>query len=154
MILDRLNNASYYFGCDKKIELILRYIASDREKLMAAPAGPQQLPQELVQAGISMKIVEFETVEGERRWESHPKNSFIYYMLEGSERTGYADVSLMGEGVKTEGKDQVIYPQGAGDRLRFPQDHFLILFPQDAHMSKLADGKASRARKCSFKFQL
>ncbi len=153
MMIDNLKNAPYYYDCHSKIELILRYLESVRQELAQAPAGPQALPRELAEAGISMKIVEFDTVEGSRRWESHPVYSFVYYMLEGSERTGYGDVSQMGDGVKTEGKDQVIYPNGDGDRIRFPQGHFLILFPQDAHMSKLADGVSAKARKCSFKFQ-
>jgi len=154
MIIDNLNNASYYWSCSPKIKLILQYLESARQELLRAPAGPQELPQSLAEAGISMKIVEFDTVEGTRRWESHPAHSFVYYMLEGCERTGYADISQMGAGIKTDGKDQILYPDGDGDRIRFPQGHFLILFPQDAHMSKLADGPSAKVKKCSFKFQV
>ncbi len=153
MVIDNLKNAPYYYGCHPKIDLILRYLKSDRKGLVQAHTGPQALPPELTEAGISMKIVEFDTVEGTRRWESHPVHSFVYYMLEGSERTGYGDISQTGDGVKTEGKDQILYPNGDGDRIRFPQGHFFILFPQDANMSKLADGVPAKAKKCSFKFQ-
>ncbi len=153
MIIDHIDHAGCYSGLHPKVAAILAYIQKERKALEAAPIGPQALPQELERAGITMKIVEFETVQGTRKWESHIENCFVYYMLEGSERTGYADISLMGGAVRTEGKDQIVYHQGNGDRIRFPKDHFLILLPQDVHMSKLADGESAYARKCSFKFK-
>ena len=153
MIIDHIQNAAFYYGCHLKLQAILRYIEENRSALERADAGPQQLSHELDALGVTMKIVAFDTVEGTRKWESHVKNSFVYYMLEGKERTGYADISEMGGAVKTEGKDQIVYHEGDGDRILFPTHHFMVILPQDAHMSKLADGKSERARKCSFKFQ-
>ena len=150
MIIDHLSNAKSYIGCNKKLDLIFNYLNQNSEWLKTQPEGPVALPEWM--EGISMKIVSFETVEGTRKWESHIKNAFLYYMLEGEERTGYANISLMRDGKKTDGKDQIVW-QGEGDRIHFPKDHFLILFPQDAHMSKLAVTHSSLAKKCSFKFQ-
>lgn len=149
MIIDRIDHASCYYGCHPKIKAVLEYIAGHKEELKEAPVGPQVLPESL--DGVKMKIVEFMTVEGTRKWESHTEHAFIYYMLEGRERTGYADISMMGGAVKTEGKDQIVYHEGDGDRILVPEDHFIVIFPQDAHMSKLADGASAYARKCSFK---
>ena len=153
MITDSLKNASCYLGLRPELDLIFRYIAEQEEALKALPAGPAELPEELKAAGISMKVVEFETVVGTRKWESHRKYGFLYYVLEGRERTGYSDISRMGPGIPTEGKDQIIYPEGNGDRILVPEGHFITIFPQDGHMSKLADGESSKVRKCSFKFR-
>ncbi len=153
MIIDSLKNAACYCGCSPKINLILKYLEANAERLKGCEAGPQTLPEELQQAGISMKIVEFDTVEGTRKWESHVEHTFLYYMLEGEERCGYCDISLMGDGVRSEGKDQIVWHKGDGDRILFPKGHFTVIFPQDAHMSKLANGTSARAKKCSFKFR-
>ena len=149
MIIDHLDNAASYKGCHKKLNLIFRYLKENAAWLKTQPAGPVALPEWM--EGIAMKIVEFQSVEGDRKWESHIKNAFLYYMLEGGERTGYASTHCMHDGKKTEGKDQIVW-QGDGDRIRFLPGHFLILFPQDAHMSKLAIEHSAPAKKCSFKF--
>ena len=154
MIIDCLKNAACYYGCHPKIKMILHYLEENKDRLYASEIGPQILPEEMRNAGISMKIVEFDTVEGTRKWESHVENAFLYYMLEGEERFGYNDISEMGNGLKSEGKDQIVWHKGDGDRILFPKGHFTVIFPQDAHMSKLSNGASAKARKCSFKFRL
>ena len=150
MIIDHISHAGSYMGCNSWIDRILRYIQENQEALAQAEPGPQELPQDM--GDIRMKIVEFRTVAGQRRWESHKKHGFVYYMLSGSECTGYADITQMGDPVPTEGKDQIIYHSGTGCRIRVPEGHFTVILPQDVHMSKLADGEEATARKCSFKF--
>ena len=56
--------------------------------------------------------------------------------------------------VKQEGKDQILH-DGDGDRILVPEGYFIILFPGEAHMSKLAAaGCAEEVQKVSFKVPL
>ena len=75
-------------------------------------------------------------------------------MSRGSERIGFNNAEHMVSAVKQEGKDQILH-DGDGDRILVPEGYFIILFPGEAHMSKLAAaGCAEEVQKVSFKVPL
>ena len=149
MIIDKLENASRYYAIHPKLEHVLRFLQEHKEELTAHPLGPVQLTDE-----ISMKYLSYRTVVGSRKWESHVKYTDVQYMSRGSERIGFNNAEHMVSAAKQEGKDQILH-DGDGDRILVPEGYFIILFPGEAHMSKLAAaGCAEEVQKVSFKVPL
>ena len=151
MIIDRLDNAPRYYSIHPKIAFALKYLA-EQQPLMKEETEPRV--SEVVAEGISFKTIFCDTVPHDRRWESHIEKTDLQYVIRGMERIGFAPVSEMQDPVRTEGKDQIIW-QGNGDKILVPEGFFIILFPGEAHMSKLAAGdKAEHLQKASFKIDL
>ena len=74
-------------------------------------------------------------------------------MLKGAERIGFNHEENMVNSKKQEGKDQILH-DGDGDRILLPEGYFIILFPGEVHMSKLADGPSAYVEKAAFKIRL
>ena len=148
MILDKLENAPQYFGISLNLTYALQYLMDHKEELMSQPVGIRKLTDE-----VQIKFLEYDTIDSERRWESHIEFTDVQYMISGSERIGYNHVDRMASSEKQEGKDQIIH-QGTGEKLLVPEGFFMVLFPQDVHMSKLADGAVKHVKKAAFKIRL
>ena len=149
MIIDKLENASRYYGVNPKLEYVLRFLQEHKEELTSHPLGPVKLTDD-----ISMKYLAYRTVVGSRKWESHVEFTDVQYMSRGCERIGFNGAERMVSAVKQEGKDQILH-DGDGDRVLVPEGYFIILFPGEAHMSKLAAaGTADEVQKVSFKVPL
>lgn len=149
MIMDKLENAEKYYGVNPNLEYALRYLKEHKDELLEHPLGPEKLTDK-----VSIKYLSYNTVVGSRKWESHEIYTDVQYMLKGNERIGFNPAEHMVSAVKQAGKDQILH-DGNGDRIRVPEGYFIVLFPGEAHMSKLADGFVAEAvRKVSFKVQL
>lgn len=148
MILDKLSNAKYYYALSPDIALALQYLEAEAEALKTS----DDFSIIMLNDNVQKKIIQYDTFPHDRRWESHHTHIDIQYMVNGSERIGFAPVDLMRDPVKSEGKDQTIW-QGDGDRILLPEGFFMILFPGEAHMSKLADGPVATVRKAAFKIK-
>lgn len=148
MILDKLENAPRYFGISPDIEVALRFLMEHAQELKTS----DDFSIKMLNDNVQEKIIEYNTFPHDRKWESHHVFTDIQYMVNGCERIGFAPVDLMYDPVKTEGKDQTVW-QGDGDRVLLPEGYFMILFPGEAHMSKLANGEPATARKAAFKIR-
>ena len=148
MIIDKLENAHLYYAVSPNLEFALRYLEEHRDELEKQPDGPVKLND-----NVQIKYIRFESVEGDRRWESHLEFTDLQYVIRGRERIGFANAELMHDPEKQEGKDQILH-KGNGDRILVPEGYFMVLFPGEAHMSKLADGKSAPAMKAAFKIRL
>lgn len=150
MILDKLENASQYFSISPNLTYALQYLLDHKQELAQQPLGVVKLTQD-----VQIKYLAYETMPYPRRWEAHLEFTDLQYMISGDERIGYNHIDRLEDPEKQEGKDQVIY-QGDGEKILVPEGYFVVLFPQDAHMSKLhVDGETPRfVRKAAFKIRL
>lgn len=148
MIIDRLEHAHRYYSISPNLEYALRYLEDHREKLAVQPLGSSRLTDD-----VQVKFLSYDTVAGSRKWESHLEFTDLQYIISGSERIGFNQAEYMVNPARQEGKDQILY-DGDGDRIRVPEGYFIILFPGEVHMSKLADKEASHVQKTSFKIRL
>ncbi|WP_125140930.1 YhcH/YjgK/YiaL family protein [Clostridium transplantifaecale] len=148
MILDKLENAPLYYGISENLACALRYLLAHKAELAAQPPGITKLTD-----CVQIKFLEYDTIDAERRWESHIEFTDVQYMIKGSERIGYNHVERMESSVRQEGKDQIIH-QGTGEKILVPEGFFMVLFPQDVHMSKLADKEVTHVKKAAFKIRL
>jgi len=150
MILDKLEHAYRYFSISPNLTYALRYLLDHKEELSRQPLGITKLTDD-----VQIKYLAYETMPYPRLWESHLEFTDLQYMIRGDERMGYSHIDRLSDPVKQEGKDQIIY-QGDGEKLLVPEGHFVVFFPQDAHMSKLyADGQnPASVQKAAFKIRL
>ncbi|MCB6607778.1 YhcH/YjgK/YiaL family protein [[Clostridium] symbiosum] len=148
MIIDKLEHASRYYSISPDLEYALRYLEEHREELAQQPLGVSKLTDRL-----QIKYLSYNTVEGSRKWESHLEFTDLQYMIRGAERIGFNQAQCMVNPSKQEGKDQILY-DGDGDRIRVPEGYFIILFPGEVHMSKLADKETAPVQKASLKIRL
>ena len=148
MILDKLENAPQYFGISPNLTVALQYLMNNKAVL-----GEQPLETRKLTDSVQVKFIEYDTFAKTRRWESHIEFTDVQYIISGEERIGYNNIGLMQDGEKQEGKDQIIH-QGNGESVLVQEGFFVVLFPQDVHMSKLANGKIETVKKASFKVKL
>ncbi|MBQ7795702.1 MAG: YhcH/YjgK/YiaL family protein [Lachnospiraceae bacterium] len=148
MIIDKLENASLYEAISPNLAYALKYLQEHKEKHGEHPLGPVKLTDD-----VQIKYLSYNTVVGTRKWESHLEFTDVQYMISGSERIGFNNEEFMVNPSKQAGKDQ-IYHDGTGDYILVPEGYFIVLFPGEAHMSKIADGASAQVKKAAFKVRL
>lgn len=148
MIIDKLENAPKYYSVSPHLEFVFRYLEENREALVKNPIGITKFTE-----NIQGKCIAYNTVAGSRKWESHLEFTDLQYMLRGTERVGFNHEENMVNSKKQDGKDQILH-EGGGDQILLPEGYFIVLFPGEVHMSKLADGPSARVEKAAFKIRL
>lgn len=149
MILDKLENAAQYYSISPNLTYALKYLQEHKDELASQPLGIVKLTPD-----VQIKYLEYETMPYPRRWESHVIFTDLQYMIQGGERMGYSHIDQLSDPEPQEGKDQIIH-QGDADRILVPEGHFVVFFPQDAHMSKLfVNDKPKKVKKAAFKIRL
>jgi YhcH/YjgK/YiaL family protein len=128
MVVDSLDNARLYAPLGTRIAAALDHIAA--ADLGAAQAGRYDLDGDdcfvLVQDYTSK-------AEGEGRWERHRRYIDLQLVVSGVEQIGYAPVSSLQEGPYDADRD-IAFLDGTGSFVRLPAGHFMLLWPDDAHM--------------------
>jgi YhcH/YjgK/YiaL family protein len=146
MIIDKLENASKYYAVDPDIECALRYLVEHKNTMVA-----EELGEKMLNANVKIMFREYNTVVGSRKWEAHEQGTDIQYIVRGAERVGFNYPERMMNAQKQKNKDQILY-DGDGDRILLTEGYFMILFPGEVHMSKLAAyGVSEPVRKTAFK---
>ena len=148
MIIDKLEYASRYYGLNYNLDYVLKYLVEHEKELKESPIGITRFTE-----NIQGKCIAYNTVVGSRKWESHEEFTDLQYMLKGTERIGFNHEENMVNSKKQEGKDQILH-EGDGDKILLPEGYFIILFPGEVHMSKLADGPSTCVEKAAFKIRL
>lgn len=147
MIVDKLENASLYFGLGERIAAGLRYLKeNDCTKL---PLGKQTIRGEQIFA-----LVQDNTTKprAEGKWEAHKKYIDIQFVASGDEEMGYANVNTLKVQKAYDEKDDYALFEGAGSYVRVPAGNFTIFFPEDAHVPGSAvNEKPSAVRKVVIK---
>jgi YhcH/YjgK/YiaL family protein len=133
MIIDRIKNASLYFGVHERLAAGLRWLqAQDAAKLTPGR-------HELDGSNLFVLVSEYETKPKDQgKWEAHKRYFDIQYLIEGREAIGYAELGACKLGTYDEAKDLQPIAEAPGDFLNLRAGMFMILAPQDAHMPGLA----------------
>jgi len=148
MIVDRLANASLYFGTNPRIDAALRHLAEVDATSLAL--GTHQIDGDDVFAIVQ----EYESRLREGAfWEAHRKFIDVQYITAGVESIGYANLAGMEAGPYDEEKDLVV-AEGDGDFVTLCEGTFMILHPEDAHMPGLAVDAPSTVRKIVVKVRV
>jgi YhcH/YjgK/YiaL family protein len=101
-------------------------------------------------------INEYETKDaGECFWEAHRINLDLHYILEGTERIGYAAIEQLA--VKEEynaEKDAVFFTGALQSAVTAGPGALVVCYPQDGHMTGIEAGRKEAVRKVVLKIKL
>jgi len=79
----------------------------------------------------------------------------IQCILEGTEVLGHTHVDTLKPETEYKEEHDIQFYSGTGSMLTLSEDDFMIVFPQDGHVSKLApNGKPGKVKKCNIKIRL
>ena len=130
MIVDKIeNHRSYHLPGE--LQTVAEYMAT--HDLTLLDPGNYRLPN-----GMLMCVDEYiPQQKKEPYYRGNEEKTQLRYLIEGSERLGYANKKEM-TFVSLISDDQAIYA-GEGGFLRIRPGTFVVLFPQDCYMLKLVD---------------
>jgi YhcH/YjgK/YiaL family protein len=101
-------------------------------------------------------INEYETKDaGECFWEAHRVNLDLHYILEGTERIGYAAIEQLA--VKDEysaEKDAVFFTGPVESAVTAGPGALVVCYPQDGHMTGMEAGSKQAVRKVVLKIRI
>jgi len=145
MIADAVGNAHLYRGLSPRIALAFDYLRGvDSQGVMPGTF-------EIAGTQVYAIVQEYETLpETQGSWEAHRRYIDLQCVIAGAERIGYAHISRLAPGVYDPARD-VVPLSGAGDFLILGPGAFMLLFPEDAHMPRIAVGAPSQVRKVVIK---
>jgi YhcH/YjgK/YiaL family protein len=148
MIADTLRNAHLYRGLSPRIALAFDYLRG--MDLRGAVPGTREIDGTLVYA----MVQEYETLPpAQGVWEAHRRHIDLQLLVAGTERIGYAHVARLTPGVYDPARD-VLPLAGEGSFLTLGPGDFMLLFPEDAHMPKIAAGVPAAVRKIVVKIAI
>lgn len=145
MIIDFIENIKFYSCISDEIGVALEYLVDCPQN----PTGRFWLAPS-VSAAISI----YTTVsEYERQWEAHDYLIDIHYVKAGSERIRWANRRELRYTGREEGKD-ILRFSGNGTDFLLQEGMFCILFPEDAHMTKLSVKEEQKVTKAILKISI
>jgi len=138
VILDRLENASMYRPLGTVIAAALDYLG--RADFSRVPDGRHELDGER----LFVIVQQYRTKPlAEAMWEAHRQYLDVQFLVQGTERVGYANLGSDVPALRPydHGKDIVFY-DAEGDFLTLRAGGFAIFAPQDIHAPGLTAGRS------------
>lgn len=128
MIADHLKNVYTYVGINPKFQKVAEFLT--QTDLGRLEPGVYEIDGKDIYA----QVQSYQTKRAEeKKWEAHRQYIDFQYMVEGVELMGYTPLDRMQMVEYTEVND-FLELAGEGELLTFRQGHFMVLFPQDAHL--------------------
>ena len=141
MILDTLNNSPLYRGLSPRIALAFDWLRG--LDFRHATNGTVEIDGRQLYAIVQ----EYETLDRTQgTWEAHRRYIDLQCVVAGTERIGYAHVNRLTPGRYDEERD-FLPLSGEGDFLTLGPGDFMLLFPEDAHMPRIAVSASEIVRK-------
>ena len=148
MIVDTLSNSSLYRDLSPRIALAFGYVRdTDFER---PAAGTFEIDGRQVYA-IVQDYATLDRTQG--AWEAHRRYIDLQYVVSGAERIFYAHVSRLTPGRYDPARD-LLPLTGEGDALTLGPGDFMLLFPEDAHMPRIAVAAPGTVRKVVVKISV
>jgi YhcH/YjgK/YiaL family protein len=141
MIIDRIINSRLYYAVNPRFERAFDYIHQIEKSPIAV--GRYEMDNE----NMYSLIEEYNTkLKEQGHWEAHRRYIDLQYIAQGVESFGYANISHLKQGEYDAGKDFWSL-EGEGDFLTLRSGAFILLMPEDAHMSGMALSSPALVRK-------
>jgi len=148
MIIDRIENASLYYGMHPSIKKALEYLK--QTDFSAMEPGNYDLDGEnmyvMVQHYVNRPIEK-------GIWEAHRKYIDLHYVYEGNEQMGYACVSQLSLIKEYDEKEDYSFYAGEGSWNVFHEGTFVIYGLQDAHIPAIAINEPRPVKKVIVKIK-
>ena len=145
MIVDHLNNAGRYAALGPLFEQAIDFLRTT--DLNALEPGRYPLAGDALFALVQGYHTK---PQSEGFWEAHRRYIDLQFVVQGTERIGYAPLHRMQLESHDEQRDLAVL-RGEGDFLTLTDGCFMLLWPEDAHMPGLQAGQVGLVRKIVFK---
>lgn len=132
MIIDKIENASYYYGLSPQLEAGLKSL----ENVDFSQVEPGRYS--ILGDDCFALVQTYETKPlDEGRWEAHRKYIDIQFLAKGKERMGYAATDKLKVVEDYNESKDVMFFDGKGEFFDVCEGEFVVFTPQDAHMPSL-----------------
>ncbi|MCM3765106.1 YhcH/YjgK/YiaL family protein [Neobacillus niacini] len=147
MIADHIGNFELYKGITERVNRAVQYIQNHDF------AGLQTGTHEVEGDEIFFNLIEYVTKDQEERfWESHKKYLDLHYILEGSEFIAREQFDKMTVTKEYDEQDDYYLLEGkVQSKVKLEQGDFMLLFPDDVHMTGIKVDDPEKVRKVVFK---
>jgi YhcH/YjgK/YiaL family protein len=133
MIFDSLENADLYLTLGDNFEKAIQFLKSTDFSNMEE--GKIEIDGEEIIAFVQ----KYKTIDPETgRWEAHRQYADIQFMVRGSEDFGFVNIGYLDPESDYDVENDIQWFDGDGDFLQLHDDEFVIVFPHEGHMPKLA----------------
>ena len=149
MIYTKKKNLSRYLGQSKSLDAAIRAIlCNDPEQLSM---GRNDIDGD----NAFVNRFDYDTMPQEQAlWEGHIAYGDVHVLLGGHEKIGVSNVERLTETVRKEQEDFVGFQGPVETWFTMTPEDVLIVYPEDIHMVKVADGDTAHVRKCCYKFKV
>ena len=145
MITDNVKNAHHYKNLGPRFQRAIEYI--EQTDLASLPVGRYELDGK----DLYVLIQEYSSkLPGAGKWEAHRNYIDLQYIVQGTERMGYAMLKRLQMGAYDPAKDfQAL--SGEGDFVTLQSGDFMLLWPNDGHMPGMAVAESAPVKKAVVK---
>ena len=144
MIIDTIENAQNYISLNKSFKTVFDYLKSHDLSTMECGS------YELEGRNLFFNLQEGET-KPEQKLEAHRKYIDIQVVVKGEEYMGYTNIKNTTVTEEYNEEKDVIFLSGEVDKVKATSKHFVVFYPQDAHMPSLAVDTPKTVKKAIFK---
>jgi YhcH/YjgK/YiaL family protein len=145
MVFDHINNAHLYYALHPQFKRAFDYV--NQLDINTIAAGRYEIDGEMMY----MLVQEYDSkLKEDGKWEAHRRYIDLQYVVKGAEGIGYANLRHLQPGEYDATKD-FLPLQGEGDMVTLHSGSFVLLFPEDAHMPRLAVGAPTPVKKIVLK---
>lgn len=149
MIIDKLNNASLYYGISERIAKALKYLQNN--DLSEFQNGRYDIDSD----NIFVLVQDYNTKPlSEGKYEAHRKYIDIQYIIKGEEKLGYVYVHKLKTSTDYDEVKDIVFFNGEGDFVTAEEGTFIIFYPEDAHMPGIESEICEYVKKAVIKIKV
>ncbi len=148
MIIDQISNAYLYTSLSPEIKRAFDYIQGT--DLLTLRVGEHELDGRNFYVVVQQHNTK---LPDQGRWEAHRRYIDLHYMVQGTERIGYAPLSRMKQGAYDGIKDFLAL-SGTGDFMTLKSGDFMLLWNDEGHMPGMAVDSPSMVNKIVVKIRI
>lgn len=148
MVIDDLQNAAQYHALGARFEKGLRWLVDNDVASMA----PERY--DIDGDDVFVMVQEYDAkLKADGFWEAHRQYADIQLVVTGAEHMGYTPTARLNAGQYDERRD-FLPLHGEGMFIELHAGHFMILWPQDAHMPGMEIVEPTPVKKAVVKVRL
>ena len=149
MIIDCIDNASFYYGVNKRLIRAFKFLRE--ESLAEMEPGKYEIDG----SNIYALVQSYETKPEEKgAWEAHRRYIDIQYLVSGTEKMGWANLEAMTVCREYTETEDCLFLKGKGNFFLLEPKNFVIFMPQDVHMPGLTATNQQTVKKVVVKVKI
>lgn len=151
MIIDKLENAEFYYGLGEKYKKALEFLKNTDMKNL------ENGKHEIDGDEIFVAVQDYQTKsENEAEFEAHKKYTDIQFIITGEEKLGYGNIKDFSPTTNYDEEKDLVFLKNNESKNEFAtakENYFLIFAPQDAHMPCISINESSYVKKAVVKIK-